>query len=103
MLQLIHTCDISRNVSVGTNGRRSLESLATGVACLALPMNTAAELANKFDIGRGYNFYFAPTQDVKVGDVFSRLGDTYTAKAVHAYDVPVVGHKRVMARQEIGS
>lgn len=100
MLQLVHSCTISRNAVLGTNGRHQMQVLYTNVSCLALPMNTKTEILNKFELGRGYDFYFAPTQDVKGGDVFTYNGDTYSAEAIQFYNVPLVGYIHALAKQE---
>jgi hypothetical protein len=68
MFLLEHTCTIKRNAAIGTNGRYQVEDLATGVACLKLPMNTTTAIQNEFSLGRAYDIYFADGQDVKPGD-----------------------------------
>lgn len=102
MLGLQHTCDVSRNAPVGTNGRRQLTLIYEGVRCLALPMSTQATLQNGFDLGRGYDFYFDPSADVKVGDKLDFDGDTYIVSGRQNFKVAFVGHIHVTAQQEIG-
>lgn len=101
MLQLIHTCTISRNMTLGTNGRKALQTLATGVPCLGWPMNAQTTIQNQFELGRGYDFYFNSTQDVRVGDKIGWNGDTYVVSAKQLYDVPIVQHIHVSAKQEV--
>ena len=101
MLSLIHTCSVARNQTTGTNGRRALSSLYTGIACLALPMTARAEVQNGFDLGRGYDFYFAPGTDIKVKDRLTFSGKTYTVGGVQEFSVPTVGHLHIVAQQEV--
>jgi hypothetical protein len=101
MFQLHHTCDISRNAAVGTNGRKQLQAFATSVACLAIPMNAPTSIQNGFELGRAYDFYFHSGQDVKVGDKLTWSGDTYVVQSVQKYILPLVEHIHVMAQQEV--
>lgn len=101
MLQLQHLCDISRNTTLGTNGRKQLALLYSGVACLAIPMNSATAVTNGFDLGRAVDFYFDVEQDIRTGDVLTFSLNTYVVKTVQKYQVPVAGHTHVMAQQEV--
>lgn len=101
MLQLIHTCSISRNQSVGTNGRTALQQIGTAVRCLAIPMNAATAIKNGFDLDRAYDFFFDLTADVKVGDKLAFGGDTYVVSARQSYQMPLVGHIHILAAQEV--
>lgn len=101
MFMLVHSCDISRNAVVGTNGRRALQALYSGISCLALPMNAQTSIQNQFELGRGYDFYFNDGQDVKVGDKLAWSGDTYVVSAVQKYIVPVVAYVHALAKQEV--
>lgn len=102
MQLLEHTCDVSRNTTTGTNGRRALQPLASGVRCLALPMSAPTAIRNRFDIGKGYDFYFDKTTDVRVKDQLAFGGNTFTVSSVELYDIPVVGYLHAMAKMEIG-
>ena len=103
MLLLSHTCDISRNTAVGTNGRRTMQAVYTGVSCLAIPMSQRTAISANFELGRGYDFFFNYGQDVKVGDQLSWEGDTYTVSAIQKYNLPMVEHFHVTAQQEVSS
>jgi hypothetical protein len=97
---LEHTCTIKRNVAVGTNGRRQIENLYTGIPCLALPMGLSTAIANGFSLGQAYDVFFAEGQDVKAGDKLVIDGENYTVKGVQTFKVPVVGHVRALCIQE---
>lgn len=97
---LEHTCDVTRNTAVGTNGRRQRTALATGVRCLCLPMDARAAIENGFTVGRSAEVFFELDQDVKVGDKLTILGNSYNVRGVAAYEVPLVGHKRALCEQE---
>lgn len=99
MLQLIHTCDIARKAPVGTNGREASQTLASGVACLAIPMSNRMAIMNKFDLGKGWNFYFNSGQDLKVGDKLTYAGQRFAVKSIQQYVMPVVGHIEVVAER----
>ncbi len=103
MQLLEHTCDVSRNQTNGTNGRRSLQTLASGIRCLALPMAAPTATRNGFDIGKAYDFYFDKSADIRVKDQLAYAGNTFTVSAVSLYDVPVVGYLHAMAKMEIGT
>lgn len=97
---LEHTCTIRRYVNVGTNGRRTLSNLHTGVRCLALPMGLSTAVSNGFSLGQAYDVYFADGQDVKVGDDLVIGSDHYTVKGLQRFKVPMVGHVRALCEQE---
>lgn len=101
MYLLSHSCDISRNATLGTNGRRTLQALYTGISCLAIPMDAQTSIQNGFELGRGYDFFFNDGQDVKVGDKLTLSGDTYVVGAVQKYVVPVVAYVHAMAKQGV--
>lgn len=101
MLLLEHTCDIKRNAAVGTNGRYQVQTLASGVACLKLPMNTSTTIQNEFSLGRAYDIYFAEGQDMKPGDKIIIGADQYVVRAVQPYEVPGVGHVKALCEQEV--
>ena len=102
MMLLDHTCDIARTQAVGTNGRRQMASLYTGIPCLALPMNNTTAIQNQFSIGRAYDFYFADRQDVKNGDKLTWNGSTFIVKVVQPFTGLAFGsHIRTMCEQEI--
>lgn len=101
MLLLSHTCTISRNTALGTNGRHALAEVATVVSCLAIPMNAQTTIQNGFELGRGYDFYLNMGQDVRVGDKLTWNGDTYVVSARQVYDLPMVQHIHVAAQQEV--
>ncbi len=95
------TCTINRDAAVGTNGRTAKATLYTGVSCLAIPMNSNTAIQNKFEIGRGYDIYFADGQDVKPGDQIVYGGSNFMVKAVQPFNAPPVSHVRTMCQQEI--
>jgi hypothetical protein len=101
MLLLSHVCSVARNQPIGTNGRRAMTELSTGVPCLAIPMSGAASVQNGFELGRGYDFYFNFGQDIKVGDKITWNGDSYTVSAREVYNNPFVDHIHVIAKQEV--
>jgi hypothetical protein len=98
---LEHTCTIRRNTAVGTNGRRTMADLATSVPCLALPMALSTAVSNGFSLGKAYDVYFEPDQDVRPGDKLLIGSDDYTVKGVQNFNVPVVGHKRALCVQGV--
>lgn len=101
MLLLEHTCAIRRFTTVGTNGRKTLADLYTSVRCLALPMGLSTAISNGFSLGRAYDVFFEPNQDVKAGDKLVMGTDTYIVSAVQRFDVPVTGHVRALCEQEV--
>ena len=101
MFGLSHTCDIARNQNVGTNGRRTMQSLYTGVRCLALPLDDRTAIQNSFELGRGYEFYFELGQDVKRGDQLAFNGQTYTVGGLKQFETPLGSHLHVLAQQEV--
>lgn len=101
MLLLSHTCTISRNTAVGTNGRHALAEVTADVPCLVIPMNAQTSIQNQFELGRGYDFYFNVDQDVRVGDKLAWSGDTYVVSARQVYNLPMVQHIHVAAKQEV--
>jgi hypothetical protein len=103
MLQLLHTCDIARNAKDSGSHTRTLQTRYQAVQSLFLPQSAQTTISNGFELGRAYDVYFSAGQDVKVGDVLSRNGQTYSVKAVQPYEVPIVGHVHVMAEQEASS
>lgn len=101
MLQLLHSCTIKRNVAVGTNGRQAMQTLASGVRCLELPMALNTAVTNGWSIGKAYDIYFGVDEDVKAGDKVVIGSDTYSVKGIQQFNVPVVGHVRALCVQEI--
>lgn len=101
MLLLSHSCDIYRNQAIGTNGRRGLQKLYSAVDTLAIPMDAKTSIQNGFELGRGYDFFFDSSQDVKVGDKLTWSGDDYTVSAVQRYATPLADHTHVLAKQEV--
>lgn len=92
-----HTADLARNVAVGTNGRKQLAALYTGVDCLALPMDARRAVDNGYSVGKAWDVFFAVDQDVKVGDQITVLGRALIVQGVQPFAVPDVGHTRVAA------
>lgn len=101
MMQMAHTCDLSRNAVVGTNGRRAMSALYTALPCLAMPMNTTTAIQHNFSLGRAYDFYFPDGQDVLPGDKLSWNSGSFIVKAVEPYLVPLIGHVRALTEQEV--
>lgn len=101
MVLLDHTCTVSRNASVGTNGRRQLQQLAAGVPCLVLPMNNQTTIENNFSLGRAYDVYFDATADVKAGDKLTWNGSSLLVRAVQSYQLALVGHLRALCEMEV--
>lgn len=102
MLLLNHTCDIWRNESVGTNGRKQIQKLHEGVRCLAMPMGSAVAIQNDMKPGRAYDVHFAPDTDVKVGDKLDWMGTTVMVKYIRPYiNTPPVSHLEAACEQEI--
>lgn len=101
MLQLIHTCDVARKEAVGTNGRQAVATVHTGVPCLVLPVDARTAVANNFELGKAYDFYFDSSADVKTGDKLTYNGQTYTVSGKQLYLVPMVNHLHVTAEQEV--
>jgi hypothetical protein len=98
---LEHTCTIRRPAAVGTNGRKAMTDLYTSVSCLLLPMSDQTSIRHNFTLGRAYDVYFEDGQDVKVGDQIVVDGNKYAIRSVQPYRVPVVGHVRAAAEQEV--
>ena len=102
MQLLQHRTDIARNTVVGTNGRRGMATLHTGVSCLFMPMNSQTAVSNGFTLGKAYTVFFDPGTNVNIGDRLVRNGHNYSVKAVLEYEVPVVGHVRALCEREGG-
>jgi len=98
---LQHACAIRRKVTVGTNGRSSVQTLYSAVQCLFLPMNSRTAIENKFSIGRAYDAYFSANQDVRPGDQLTWNGWTFSVKSVQAYKVAYAGYTQAMVEQEV--
>lgn len=103
MMLLTQTGDIQRYGSDGVNNNQSMQTIASGIACLALPMNTQTAIENEFSLGRAYDVYCDDSQDVRTGDKFVIGSDTYVVKAVQAYHMPPVNHLRCSTEQEVQS
>lgn len=101
MLLLDHTCDIHRNKALGTNGRKAMQLIASGVACLGLPMGSNATIQNEMQIGRSYEFTFAPEANVQVGDKLVWKSKTMIVRHVRDYDTYPVSHLEVLCEQEV--
>jgi hypothetical protein len=92
---------INRSQAVGTNGRSQMQLLYTSVPCLVMPMNTTTAVQQKFSIGRAYDVYFAPSQDVQAGDALIVAGNTYVVKLTQVYNVAALGYVLAMTEEDI--
>lgn len=101
MFLLQHSADIARNAAIGTNGRRGMSTVATGVRCLVLPMATRTAIENQFSLGKAYDVYFAEGTDVRVGDKLTKDDGRYIVRQVMPYKVAVVGHVRALCELEV--
>lgn len=102
MRLLVHTCDIKRNTSVGTNGRKVPQTLYTGVGATFIPMPAATAARLNFSLSDSYDVYMDISTDVKRGDVLVYDGATYTVKAVQRHPgFGPVSHTRIMAEREV--
>jgi hypothetical protein len=96
-----HSCQVKRDVAVGTNGRHKKQLLSSSNRCLFIPMASRSEIENDYSIGSGYDVYFAnPTADIKAGDQLLWKGDTYNIRAARSYAVPRVGYLHCLAVRE---
>jgi hypothetical protein len=98
---LTHTCDISRKVAVGTNGRMQNQILHTSVRSFFVPMTAPVNIEMGFTLGRDHNVYFEPDQDVQVGDQLLWRGKKFNLRTVSLFDIPRVGHKKCLATEEV--
>jgi hypothetical protein len=101
MMLLQHSATIRRHAAVGTNGRKTLADLYKGVRCLLLPMNDTTSIRHEFQLGRAYDVYFNPGQDIKIGDQVIVDGDRYSVRQVQVFKVAVVGHTRALCEMEV--
>lgn len=102
MQLLQHTCDVERKIAVGTNGRKELAPFSKNKPCTIIPMSAPASIENGYSVGSGYNIYFPPGTDVKVGDKLKGLGQEFYVKAVIPYiGFGPVSHIQTMASTEI--
>lgn len=102
MLLLNHTCTVSRDTPVGTNGRMKMQLYKTGIRCLALPMGSAVTIQNEMQMGRGFEVSMGPGEDIKVGDQLSCNGMTLSVKYIRDYtNVPPVSHLELVCEQVI--
>lgn len=102
MLLLNHVVDIHRPQALGTNGRKAMQLLKADVACLGLPVGAQTAIQNELQLGRAYQFNFAPGTDVKVGDRLMWNGTKMSVKYVRAYlNTPPVSHIEAMCEQEV--
>lgn len=99
-MMLEHSCDISRNQPLGTNGRYQMAQLATAVPCLFLPVGSRIAVEQGFTIGRDYEVFFDSGADVKVGDKLARDGKSYIVSYVQTYETAYAGHVHIFAKQE---
>lgn len=98
---LEHSADIARNADLGTNGRKQMQTIQTGVECLLLPMEQRATVQNGFTVGRAYDAYFEIDTDIKVGDRLTWSGKDLYVKAVQRYDVSMAAHLHVMCEETV--
>lgn len=103
MLLLNHTCDIYRMQAIGdSTTRKSMQLLTSGVRCLGLPLGANVTIQNEMQLGRAYQFNFAPGTDVQVGDRLLWNGAKVSVKYVRPYvNTPPVSHIEVMCEQEV--
>lgn len=103
MIGLAHTCDISRTQTLGTNGRRQMAALYTGIDCLFLPMSTRTSIDNGFSLGKGFDVYFEDGQDVKVGDKLVYTGSSFAVRYIQPFSglAGGVSHIRALVEQEL--
>lgn len=93
MLLLNHTCSVWRNTAVGTNGRRQVQELYSGVRCLVIPMSSQTTIQENMEPGRGFEIHMGPDQDIKVGDKIVWNGVGHYVKYIRYYrDMPPVSH-----------
>lgn len=98
---LVQTCNLNRDAVVGTNGRTAKQLLYSSLQCLVLPMNTTTAIEHNYAIGRAYDFFFGPGQDVQPADQLVYNGNIYNVKAVQPYEVPLVGYVHALCEQVI--
>ncbi|WP_241473769.1 hypothetical protein [Mycolicibacterium neoaurum] len=103
MLLLNHIVDIHRLKAIGTNGMRKEMQLHTaGVPCLGLPIGGNTAIENELQIGRAYQFNFAPGTDIRPGDRLMWNGSKIAVKFVRPFiDTPPVSHIEAMCEQEV--
>lgn len=100
MLLLNHTCTISRNSALGTNGRKLMEVLYSGVPCLCLPIGANVTIQNDMQLGHAYEVHMAVDTDVRVGDQLACNGMTLTVSHIRKYvGVPPVDHQELMCQE----
>jgi hypothetical protein len=101
MQGLVHTCNVARNVAVGTNGRKSYQALSNGLPCLFLPMSAYSAVQNGYTVGSAFNVYFNDGTDVQVGDKLTYNGQSYIVRGREVFTgIPVVSHIKVTAVTE---
>ena len=101
MLDLLHTCDVARNQTLGTNGRKSMATVQTAVPCLFLPMSAYAAIQNGYSVGFAWDVYAADGTDIQMGDKLTWNGVTYLVRGRQPYTgLPVVSHLRLTVETE---
>jgi hypothetical protein len=101
MHMLYHSCEIQRMSSTGQGISKTMQPLATGVPCLAIPMDNQSTIDNGWEWGQGYDVYFDETQDVKKGDKIIVNGATLIVQGVKDYSgFAMVSHKQTMCQRD---
>lgn len=96
-----HTCTVQRYTNVGTNGRRSLTPVHSGMRCLFLPMSPTAEHQQGFELGSAYQVFFPTNSDVQVADKLLWGGQSFIVSGVRVYTTSYAGHIEVVATREV--
>jgi hypothetical protein len=103
MVLLTETAAIQRYGNDGVNNNQSMQTIASSVPCLSLPMHHQTAIENGFSLGRAYDIYFDDSQDVRTGDKVVIGSESYVVKAVQPYHMPLVAHLRCLTEQEVRS
>lgn len=104
MFLLEHTCSIQRFQDVGSNGRKQMGDVASGVDCLIIPMDTRDAIQNGYEVSKAYEGYFAEGTDVQEGDQLIHDGYQYLVGVVHVYKgLMMVNHIKAELSKEAGS
>lgn len=84
---LRHRCDVARNAAVGTNGRKTMQTVASSIPCMVTPMSDQQAVSGSYTVGQTYTMFFNPTADIQRGDRVTFNGNTYLIKGLKPYMV----------------
>lgn len=96
-----HTCSVSRNSAVGTNGRKAPGLILEAVRCNFIPMSSRHEMESGFTVGSAYDVYFpSHLVDVKTGDRLVWEGQSFNVRTAHPYVAGRLSHKHALVTRE---